>query len=149
MSPNGANGVSSNKSATYADKLDAFRKSDAERDALVASLIADYEDLKVKIEEITDDYKNEVASRRMWQSKAASCEHNLEQALVEQKQVAVCVESATRNPPGTDAVDRVPATSLSFLLMAMVPFSPTISTEWEETVAPKPHTYSTARYRSI
>ncbi|GIZ39006.1 hypothetical protein CKM354_000239900 [Cercospora kikuchii] len=75
-------------STTYADKLEAFRKSDAERDALVAQILQDYEDLKLKVGEISDDYKNEVASRRMWQNKAASCERDLEQALSQQKQVA-------------------------------------------------------------
>ncbi|KAF2212345.1 hypothetical protein CERZMDRAFT_22211, partial [Cercospora zeae-maydis SCOH1-5] len=69
-------------------KLEAFRKSDAERNALVAQILEDYEQLKLKVAEVSDDYKNEVASRRMWQSKAASCERDLEQALSQQKQVA-------------------------------------------------------------
>ncbi|USW48662.1 Putative Zinc finger, CCCH-type [Septoria linicola] len=43
----------------YAERLEAFRKSDTERDALVAQVLADYEELKSKVDEITDDYRNE------------------------------------------------------------------------------------------
>lgn len=74
---------------SYSEQLEAFRQSDATRDALVAQVLTEYEELKVKIEEITDDYKNEVESRRMWQSKASKCEASLSEALAQQKQVAV------------------------------------------------------------
>lgn len=35
-------------STQYAEQLEAFRKSDAERDALVAQVLKDFEELKVQ-----------------------------------------------------------------------------------------------------
>ena len=55
--------------ASYAEQLEAFRQSDATRDALFAKVLADYEELKLKVEEVTDDYNNEIESRRLWQGK--------------------------------------------------------------------------------
>lgn len=37
-------------STLYAEQLEAFRKSDAERDALVAQVLKDFDDLKVRAE---------------------------------------------------------------------------------------------------
>ena len=71
--------------SSYGDQLEAFRKSDAERDALVAEVIRKYEELQLKYAEKCDDYSNEVESRRMWQSKASSHER----ALAEHKQASV------------------------------------------------------------
>lgn len=70
---------------SYAGRLEAFRKSDTERDALVAEVIRNYEELQLKYAEKCDDYSNEVESRRMWQTKATSNER----ALVEHKQISV------------------------------------------------------------
>ena len=70
---------------SYADRLEAFRKSDTERDALVAEVIRKYEDLQLKFVEKCDDYNNEVESRRMWQNKASSHER----ALAEHRQASV------------------------------------------------------------
>lgn len=75
-------------SASYAERLEAFRKSDAERDEMVAEVIKELEKLKVEVAEKTDDLNNEIASRRMWQSKATQSE----QALAQHKQVSVCVQ---------------------------------------------------------
>ena len=75
----------------FEDRLEAFRQSDAERDALVTELIRSYQDIKLKYEEKDDDYKNEVASRRIWQSKASLNER----ALNEQRQATVCACNIT------------------------------------------------------
>lgn len=71
--------------SSYASRLEAFRKSDDDRNALVEELIKAYEDLKKKHERLSDDYENEVSSRRMHQSKAK----DLEMSLVQQKQAMV------------------------------------------------------------
>ena len=70
---------------SYAEKLDGFRRSDEERDALIAEIIRDYEELQLKYAEKCDDFNNEVESRRMWQTKAS---YNA-QALAQHKQVSV------------------------------------------------------------
>lgn len=61
----------------YAARLEAFRKSDSDRDALVEELIKNYETLKLKYDQKCDDYNNEVESRRMWQGKANANERAL------------------------------------------------------------------------
>ncbi|KXL46403.1 hypothetical protein M433DRAFT_88094 [Acidomyces richmondensis BFW] len=66
----------------YAARLDAFRKSDSERDALVADLVKNYESLKLKYDQKCDDYNNEVESRRMWQNKANANERALNEHRV-------------------------------------------------------------------
>ena len=71
---------------SYAERLNAFRKSDSDRDDMVNEVIRQYEELKLKYDEKCDDYHNEVESRRLWQSKAR--EH--EGALREQRQASVC-----------------------------------------------------------
>lgn len=70
---------------SYAERLEAFRRTDTERDALVAEVIRKYEELELKFAEKCDDYNNEVESRRMWQNKAS----NHERALAEHKQASV------------------------------------------------------------
>lgn len=74
-----------NSSSYYSDRLESFRQSDAERDALVTEVIRKYEELQLKFNEKCDDYNNEVESRRMWQAKARSHE----KALTEHKQASV------------------------------------------------------------
>lgn len=69
----------------YAERLEAFRKSDAERDEMVAEIIRNYHQLQLQYGEKCDDYNNEVESRRMWQSKAKTSEV----ALTEQRQASV------------------------------------------------------------
>ncbi|KAI7285903.1 hypothetical protein KC345_g1484 [Hortaea werneckii] len=69
---------------SYTERLEGFRKSDAERDALVAELIKNHAALQLKYDEKCEDYNNEVESRRSWQSKFRSSE----QALNQQKQVS-------------------------------------------------------------
>ena len=71
--------------SSYLDRLEAFRKTDAERDALVAEVIRNYEELQLKYAEKCDDYSNEVESRRMWQGKASTNER----ALAQYKQASV------------------------------------------------------------
>ena len=51
--------------SSYVGRLEAFRKTDAERDALVAEVVRQYEELQLKYAEKCDDYNNEVESRRM------------------------------------------------------------------------------------
>ena len=75
----------------YLARLEAFRKSDAERDALVAELIRNYAELQLKYTEKCDDYSNEVESRRMWQGKASTHER----ALAEHKQASVSLVVCT------------------------------------------------------
>jgi len=68
----------------YTSRLEDFRRSDSERDALVAELLQNFQALELKYAEKCDDYNNEVESRRMWQSKAKTSEV----ALIEQKQAS-------------------------------------------------------------
>ncbi|TKA76237.1 hypothetical protein B0A55_06382 [Friedmanniomyces simplex] len=68
----------------YTSRLESFRKSDSERDALVSEVLQRFEELQLKYTEKCDDYNNEVESRRMWQSKAKTTEL----ALMEQKQAS-------------------------------------------------------------
>lgn len=44
----------------YSARLQAFRKSDEDRDLLVTNIIKKYEELKFKYDEKHDDYQNEV-----------------------------------------------------------------------------------------
>ena len=82
----------SNSSSYYSERLEAFRQSDADRDALVAEVIRKYEEIQLKYDEKCDDYNNEVESRRMWQTKAKSHE----QALANHKQASVGGHSVSR-----------------------------------------------------
>ena len=45
-----------NGHTSYADRLELFRKNDAERDALVAEVVRNYEELSLKYAEKCDDY---------------------------------------------------------------------------------------------
>lgn len=66
VSSHGSNGPS----YSHHDKLESFRKADAERDAFVQQMIQSFEELQVKYQRKCDDYENEIESRRMWQGKA-------------------------------------------------------------------------------
>lgn len=71
------------------ERLESFRQSDAERDALVAEVITAYEDLKLKFSEQQDDYDNEKKSRRFWQNRVSTLEQSLtdlEKSSLKQKQ---------------------------------------------------------------
>jgi len=70
---------------SYTERLEAFRKSDADRDDMVSEIIRSYEGLKLQFAEKCDDYNNEVESRRLWQTKA----RENETALREQRQASV------------------------------------------------------------
>lgn len=74
----------------FAEKLELFKQNDTARDVFIQDLIRDYEELKLKYDEIRNDYDNEVESRRMWQSKAGLNER----ALAEQRQASVSVHVA-------------------------------------------------------
>jgi hypothetical protein len=63
----------------YLGRLEVFRKSDAERDALLQEVVQAYEALKIQYEEQTADYNNEKDSRRLWQSKANTSQRLLDQ----------------------------------------------------------------------
>lgn len=69
----------------YSQKLEAFRQSDSARDALVAEVIQNYEDLRLAHQRKCDDYDNEVESRYLWQQKARTHE----QALKAHRQASV------------------------------------------------------------
>ena len=59
-----------NAMTDYSQQLEAFKESDARRDALMNEIYKKYQDLQLKYAEKCDDYSNEVESRRMWQGKA-------------------------------------------------------------------------------
>ena len=82
------------KPTIYAEKLELFKQNDSARDVFIQDLIRDYEELKLKYDEIRNDYDNEVESRRMWQSKASLNER----ALAEQRQASVSVHVAIVRP---------------------------------------------------
>jgi hypothetical protein len=71
--------------ATYSDTWESFKQTDAEKDAFVASLIRENEELKAKCKDSSDEYENEKASRRHWQSKASLFEREVN----EQKRMSV------------------------------------------------------------
>jgi uncharacterized coiled-coil DUF342 family protein len=92
-------------STSYAERLQAFRKSDEERDLLVTEIIQKYDELKLKYDEKHDDWQNEQASRRLWQEKF----RNSEQSLVASKQASaslsdstVCEQTLTFHPQGLE-----------------------------------------------
>lgn len=72
-------------SASYLERLESFRRSDTERDNMVAEVIEQYRELKLQYDEKCDDYNNEIESRRLWQSKARESDA----ALREHRQVSV------------------------------------------------------------
>lgn len=74
---------------SYLEELEAFRQSDAKRDALVAEVIKKYQELQIAHARKCDDYENEVESRYSWQQKARISE----QALNAHKQASVCFSS--------------------------------------------------------
>ena len=83
----------------YADRLEAFRQSDAEREQMVTELLRNFEHLREKYEQMGDDLGNERESRRMWQSKANSSDR----ALTEQRQASVGGNPETFNLLCTNA----------------------------------------------
>nr|OQO22478.1 hypothetical protein B0A51_10110 [Rachicladosporium sp. CCFEE 5018]OQO25470.1 hypothetical protein B0A51_07339 [Rachicladosporium sp. CCFEE 5018] len=60
------------------DRLEAFRESDRERDALVTDLIKKYADLQEKYREKCDDYDDAVESRRTHQRNAGDAARELQ-----------------------------------------------------------------------
>jgi hypothetical protein len=60
------NGAAEVAKMDFPAKMEAFRRSDAERDAMVTELLSSYEELKTKYLEKCDDHSNEVESRRHW-----------------------------------------------------------------------------------
>lgn len=75
-----------NGTVTHAATLESIRKADQERADFLEELIKSYDELKRKYDERTDDYYNEIESRRLWQGKASVSE----QALLQHKQASVC-----------------------------------------------------------
>ena len=69
----------------YRARLKAFRESDERRDAMVAELIHELEELKQQHEKLSDDYANEAESRLRFQRMVKS----KDQELNEQKRAAV------------------------------------------------------------
>ncbi|THY37761.1 hypothetical protein D6C99_09471 [Aureobasidium pullulans] len=59
-------------------QLEGFRRSDAERDALVQEVIHKYAELQQQYHNKSEDYENELASRRMWQAQARNFERSLQ-----------------------------------------------------------------------
>ncbi|KAK4507362.1 hypothetical protein PRZ48_001097 [Zasmidium cellare] len=70
--------------SAFSARLEEIKKADEQRAAFLDEVIKAYEELKLKYNERTDDYNNEVASRRLWQTKASQCE----QALAQHKQAS-------------------------------------------------------------
>lgn len=71
--------------AYLSQRLEGFRKADADRDAFVSDLFEQYRLLSSRFEEICSDFNNEQESRRMWQLKAGTSDR----ALAELRQSAV------------------------------------------------------------
>lgn len=69
----------------FSARLEGIKKAADERAAFLEEVIKAYDELKLKFDERTDDYNNEVVSRRLWQSKASQSE----QALAQHKQASV------------------------------------------------------------
>ncbi|KAK7547013.1 C-x8-C-x5-C-x3-H type zinc finger protein [Phyllosticta citricarpa] len=66
------------------DKLESFRKSDQEREALLLDMVREYSQLKMMYDEKCSDYDNEAQSRRYWQTQLG----NLNRQLVMMRQEA-------------------------------------------------------------
>lgn len=64
----------------YSLKLDAFRRSDNEREAMITDILRKYDKLLSEYQRKCDDYDNEVESRRMWQQKEALARNEVKQS---------------------------------------------------------------------
>ncbi|KAF1350901.1 hypothetical protein BDV97DRAFT_397882 [Delphinella strobiligena] len=64
----------------FHEKLEAFRRFDSERDALIQGILRKCEDLEEQLNNKSDDYENELAGRRMWQAQARRCQSDLQDA---------------------------------------------------------------------
>lgn len=83
----------------FHEKLEAFRRFDTERDALIQvqgapsvgllallhahaiqGILRKCEDLEEQLNNKSDDYENELAGRRMWQAQARRCQSDLQDA---------------------------------------------------------------------
>ncbi|KAK1765606.1 hypothetical protein QBC33DRAFT_454409 [Phialemonium atrogriseum] len=62
---------------SYLHRLEAFRRADFERDAMLAELVKSYHDLHVQYQQKCIDYEDAVESRRSWQSKATQSSRDL------------------------------------------------------------------------
>ncbi|KAL2352892.1 C-x8-C-x5-C-x3-H type zinc finger protein [Cryomyces antarcticus] len=69
--------MNGDEGAGYVARLEAFRQSDAQRHAMVEEILQKYHDLRQMFEEKSNDYENEVASRRMWQAEATKSQRSL------------------------------------------------------------------------
>lgn len=58
-------------------RLDAFRRSDAEREKLLHDVIDAFQTIEAKYRDATIDLQNEQSSRRQWQARARECEESL------------------------------------------------------------------------
>ena len=60
--------------ADFSTRVEKLKRFESERGALVAGLIADYEELSVKYAQKCTDYQDELESRRLYQTKARRLE---------------------------------------------------------------------------
>jgi hypothetical protein len=58
-----------NITAEYLAQLQNFRQHDKNREDMVVELVTKYEELRVRFDQQSDDYNNEMESRRMWHKK--------------------------------------------------------------------------------
>lgn len=61
----------------YLHRLEAFRKSDIERETMAIELVKKYSELLVLYEQKCVDYDDAVESRRAWQAKATQSNRDL------------------------------------------------------------------------
>ena len=64
----------------YSLKLDAFRRSDNDREAMIKDVLRKYDILLAEYQRKCDDYDNEVESRRMWQQKEYLARNEVKQS---------------------------------------------------------------------
>ena len=64
----------------YSLKLDAFRRSDTQREEMITDILRKYDTLISEYRRKCDDYDNEVVSRRMWQQKEGMAREEVKQS---------------------------------------------------------------------
>ncbi|KAK4987010.1 hypothetical protein LTR66_007707 [Elasticomyces elasticus] len=133
-----------NMEGKYQAQLEAFRKSDSERDRLVQELLEQYAKLQADYSDKCNDYENERASRKMWQDK----ERASSQALAAARQDASPFVVALID--GDGAIVRCPYQSFAIVSDAMEPVRNEAANLYNDgsTAKPQPLVSKVADFRT-
>lgn len=84
----------------YSSKLEAFRRSDAQREELITDVLRKYDLLLAEYQRKCDDFNNEVESRRMWQQKESLARNEVKQTRYATVSENITVALSSRFSPG-------------------------------------------------